>query len=139
MANFNFKPQVNPTTGEQYFEAQFQSKLVAVNPDNVLENSNGTSYILGTIQYENAKGQPQESSAQIYLANYMDKEGNTRMEVGKTYLTTVRVTPGDPRPPLVFVSHLTSAPRATEDDFGFSLENVQVDAAKANLFNAVEK
>ncbi len=119
--NFKFEKQANPNTGEVYYEAQFSSRLVSVNAENVLENKNGTSYILGTIEFENAKGELEQGNAMIYLKNWQHG-----MEVGKTYLTTVRITPGSGQPPLITLSHLTGTARPTADAFGFTVSDEKV-------------
>lgn len=113
--NFNFVEKTNPNDNSKYKEAQFQSKLVDVS-DNVLENVNGTLFVNCTIEFENAQGNTVRKGAIIYKKNL-----DHGMSVGNTYLTTVRIT-GDERGPLVSVSHLTNAARATEDDFGFTEE-----------------
>ena len=121
--NFKFEKQVNPNTSEVYYEAQFSSKLVSVNAENVLENKNGTQYILGTIEFENAKGESEQGNAMIYMNNW-----SYGMEVGKTYLTTVRITPGSVQPPLITLSHLTGTARPTADAFGFTVSDEKVTA-----------
>lgn len=113
--NFNFVEKVNPNDKSKYKEAQFQSKLVDVS-DDMRENVNGKPFVNCTIEFENAQGNTVRKGAIIYKKNL-----DHGMEVGNTYLTTVRIT-GDERGPLVTVSHLTSAARATEDDFGFTEE-----------------
>lgn len=113
--NFQFVEKTNPNDNSKYKEAQFQSKLVAVS-DSLLENVNGTPFANCTIEFENAQGQVVRKGAIVYKKNL-----DYGMSVGETYLTTVRIT-GDERGPLVTVSHLTSAARATTDDFGFTEE-----------------
>lgn len=118
--NFQFVEKTNPNTNEVYHEAQFTAKLIGVNAENVLENSRKTKYILGSIEFENNKGNTVTSSTMIYLKNW--EHG---MTVGQSYLTSVRVTPGSDLPPLVITSHLTQAARATADTFGFNVSNVK--------------
>lgn len=125
---FNFQKKVNPNDKSHYYEAQFQSRLVSASPENVLENVNGTEYILGVVEFESAKGETIQRNAMIYMSNW--KQG---MKEGGEYLTTVRINPNDDRGPLVFVSHLTSAPRATTDEFGFSLEDVKATKASEKV------
>lgn len=113
--NFQFVKKTNPSDNSTYQEAQFQAKLVDVS-DNLLENVNGTAFVNCTIEFENAQGDTVRKGAIIYKKNL-----DHGMSIGNIYLATVRIT-GDERGPLVTVSHLTSAVRATADDFGFTGE-----------------
>lgn len=118
--NFKFEKQVNPVTKEVYYEATLDSKLVSVNTEVPQENKNGTVYYNAVIEFVNAEGEKTKSRAMIYDANW--KYG---MNIGESYLTTVRITPGDERGPLITVSHLTGSAKATASDFGFSLSEAK--------------
>ena len=107
---FNFEK--NPVTGNP--TAQFQAKLVSELSEKVLTNSNGKNYRICTVEFENSKGDIQQSSASIYEGNY--SKGVT---VGKTYLTQVSIVDSKA---YLQMSHLENAARATADAFGFEVE-----------------
>lgn len=117
---FKFEKKVNPSTGETYHETTLDSKLISVNADAPTENVNKTVYYNAVIEFTNAEGQPTRSRALIYKKNW-----DYGMTVGETYLTTVRITPGDERGPLITVSHLTGSAKASASDFGFNLSEVK--------------
>ena len=120
MTNSNLTPtvmttQFNETTNQN--EKVFQAELVSIS-SKVLENANGTKYRVATISLVNAKSEKIEVSAIVYEKNYIDEStGEARMTIGESYRATA--APGDHRGPIVTVSHLTSAARATADLFGF--------------------
>ena len=121
MAKFDFKYN---SEQKNHF-APFMGKLITVG-DKEFENPNGTKYFLGTVEYENAKGETVQNSTMIYANNL--KYG---MKEGETYRCTVIITDGiDPKTgkpylPLLTMSHLTGATRATLNDFGFYVEAVE--------------
>ncbi len=103
---FEFKP--NPVTGLQ--QAQFQAKLISAPSEKTLQNSNGKSYKICTIEFENSKGVSVRRSASIYQGNY--EKGN--ITVGKSYLTTATISGKDV---YLQMSHLENATRAELEDF----------------------
>jgi hypothetical protein len=112
----NFK--TNQVTGNQ--EAQFTGKLLSIS-EQVLENMNGTSYRVGTVEFKNAQGAKVQRSGLIYESNYSTKDGEVRMSAGNDYLCTAIITEGR-EDVLITISHLTGASRASKDDFGFVAE-----------------
>lgn len=113
--NYDFVRSVNPVTNEVYWEASTSSTLVSVENDAV-NNINSTPYYRCMVKLETVSGEEKLSSAIIYKANF-----DHGMEVGKVYLTTIRINPGDTRGPLISVSHLTPRPKASAADFGFTV------------------
>lgn len=110
----NFK--INSVTGNQ--EAQFTGKLLSIS-EQVLQNTNGTSYRVGTVQFKNAQGNTVQRTGLIYESNYVNKDtSEVRMSVGNEYLCTAIVAEGQDSV-LITVSHLQGAARASKDDFGF--------------------
>ena len=103
---FEFKP--NPVTGLQ--QAQFQAKLISAPSEKTLQNSNGKSYKICTVEFENSKGVSVRRSASIYQGNY--EKGN--ITVGKSYLTTATISGQNV---YLQMSHLENATRAELDDF----------------------
>jgi hypothetical protein len=95
------------------FEGQFKAKVTSLGPVNQ-ENSNGTEYAVGSVQMTTAHGELKEVSAICYKKNV--EKGIT---VGETYICNVAVTKDRPNEPIISISPLTSAVRATADDFGF--------------------
>lgn len=103
-----FTKVVNEVTGQT--ETQFQGKLISIG-DQVMENSNGKEYLVGTVQFENSREEQVQRSAIINKKNF-----DYGMEVGNTYLC--RAVNGE-QGVLISVSHLTSASRASVEDFEF--------------------
>lgn len=93
---------------QQQYDVQFPAHLVSVS-DQILQNVNGTEYRVGTIEFENAKGNSVRRSAMIYENNYQ-----YGMTPGETYLATGKQTE---QGVLVTLSHLQGAARPQEDDF----------------------
>lgn len=104
----NFTKVVNKVTGQT--ETQFQGQLISIG-DQVLENSNGKKYLVGTVKFENSSGEKVQRSAIIYKKNF-----DFGMEVGNTFLC--RAVNGQ-QGVLIIASHLTSASRASVEDFEF--------------------
>lgn len=103
---FNFDAERNQFTG------QMVAKVVSLG-DTLLANSNGTEYAVGTIEY-NDNGKVVQRSAICFRANL--EKGIT---VGNEYLCNVTVTADRPNEPIVSISPLITAVRATAEDFGF--------------------
>jgi hypothetical protein len=93
--------------------SQFQAKLIDVSPEPVGQFPSGKYYRVGTVQFENFKGQMITVTCIINEANY--QKG---MSAGNTYLCSAILKDGQTTPLLV-CSHLVGAARASMDDFGF--------------------
>ncbi len=93
--------------------AQFQAKLIDVSPETVGQFPSGKYYRVGTVQFENFKGQTISVTCIINEANYAKG-----MSAGNTYLCSAILKDGQTSPLLV-CSHLVGAARASMDDFGF--------------------
>jgi len=93
--------------------SQFQAKLIDVSPEPVGQFPSGKYYRVGTVQFENFKGQMIAVTCIINEANY--QKG---MSAGNTYLCSAILKDGQTTPLLV-CSHLVGAARASMDDFGF--------------------
>ena len=91
-------------------ELTFQGKLVSIG-ENVLSNSNGTEYRVGSVELPNGK----VKSCRIYEKNF--EKG---MASGVSYRCTATQYQDASGATLVDIqmSHLTQAERATLDDFG---------------------
>ena len=111
------KTQINPVTGNP--QVVFSAILMSVAP-NPLQNSKGTEYWPCTIKFKDANGSEQIVGAVIYDKNYQHG-----MNAGNAYLTVAEKTD---RGVFTQVSHLTSAPRATESMFDFSIKEVKAAA-----------
>lgn len=126
MAKFNFMPD---NSGNQ--TATFMGKLINIG-ENVLNlnNNKQTEYLVGTVEFENAKNETVQRSAIIYMANY--KHG---MTTGNTYLCNLTLIADKNNEPVITVSHLQNASRATADDFGFQPNDALVSdpALKATI------
>jgi hypothetical protein len=110
MAKFNLVPQEDGS-----LLGQFQAKLVKEPSENTLTNTNGTNYKIVTVEFEDANGNTVQSSASIFEGNY--SKGVT---VGKTYLTTVRIS-ADRKQTYLQMSHLENASRAEASAFGVAV------------------
>lgn len=95
------------------FVGQMVAKVVSLG-DKLLANSNGTEYAVGTIEYKDDKGHLVQRSAICFQANL--EKGIT---IGNEYLCNVTFTADRPNEPIISISPLTSAVRATAEDFGF--------------------
>lgn len=93
------------------FTGQIKAKVVSLG-DTFVENSNGTEFVVGSIEFEG-----KVRSAICYKAN-LDKGIN----VGTEYLCNVVFTEDRPKEPIISISPITSAVRATATDFGFDFE-----------------
>lgn len=98
------------------FEGQFKAKVTSLGPVNQA-NSNGTEFAVGSIQMTTAHGELKEVSAICYKKNV--EKG---IIVGETYVCNVAVTQDRPNEPIISISPLTTAIRATANDFGFVFE-----------------
>ena len=115
---YNLK--LNPETGS--FEGQFQAKVVSLGEVSQ-KNVNGTEYAVGSIEFPDTHGQLVTRSAICYKKNF-DKG----ITVGQTYLCNVTVTSDRPAEPILSISSLTGAVRASADDFGFDFAEASVKA-----------
>ena len=97
--------------------AQFQAKLIDVSQETVGQFPSGKYYRVGTVQFENFKGQTISVTCIINEANY-----SKGMSAGNTYLCSAILKDGQTSPLLV-CSHLVGAARASMDDFGFGMED----------------
>jgi hypothetical protein len=107
MFNLEFNSERNQ------FEGQFKATVTSLG-DTVQTNVNGTEYVVGAVKFINNKNVVIERSAICYMKNV--EKGVT---VGNEYLCNVTVTQDRPNEPIISISPLTSAVRATADDFGF--------------------
>lgn len=95
--------------------AQFNAKLISMSPEPVGEFPSGKMYHVGTIEFENDKGQKVQRSCIINKANF-DKG----MSEGNVYLCSAIVRDGQGTVLLV-CSHLQSgSARADLSDFGIN-------------------
>lgn len=113
---FNLK--FNPEYGQM--EGQFKAKVVSLG-NTIMTTSKGKPYVVGTIQFANADGEQVERSAICYEAN------KGKIVLGETYLCNIVVTQDRPNEPIISISPLTNAVRATADDFGFDATNIFTD------------
>jgi hypothetical protein len=98
------------------FEGQFKATVSSLG-DTVQTNVNGTEYVVGAVKFVNASGIEVERSAVCYMKNV--EKGVT---VGNEYLCNITVTEDRPKEPIISISSLTSAVRATTDDFNFNFD-----------------
>jgi hypothetical protein len=110
MAKFNLVPQEDGS-----LLGNFQAKLVKEPSENTLKNTNGTNYKIVTVEFEDTNGNIIQSSASIFEGNY-----TKGVEVGKSYLTTVRIS-ADRKQTYLQMSHLENASRAEASAFGVSV------------------
>lgn len=103
----NFIKKTNELTGKPYL--QFDAKLINVS-DELRENSNGTQFVLGNIQYVDPKGNVKNTSAMIY-----EKSLAHGMEPGQTYVTSMEQ--GEDGTVYVRMSHLQNTARVTATEF----------------------
>jgi hypothetical protein len=127
-------------------EAQFSAKLISLS-ESVQQNSNGTDYRVGTIEFSDVNGNTQRSSALMYESNfayiqdeYEKNEDTKQLECVngvQTYLcTAINDDSRDGDNVLITVSHLTGAGRATKSMFGF--ENAKVEAPEVEATEEVK-
>lgn len=121
---FKFEEQENPSTGTIERVASFTGKLVSIAKE-PLQNTNGTEYYPASVQLETENGL-QTRSCMIYKRNF-----DHGMEIGESYRGKVVLAPdADGKiSPIVTLSHLSNADRATLADFGLDAEV----SASANL------
>jgi hypothetical protein len=112
----------NEVTGQ--LQANFNAKLVSVG-EKVLPNSNGKEYVLCNIQLESGK----TISGRMYTANVAKLDPET---IGMSVLCTA--TQYGENQLDITVSHLTSAPRISANEFEaeFGAVSVKEAAAKVN-------
>jgi hypothetical protein len=107
--------------------AQFNAKLISMSQEPVGEFPSGKMYHVGTIEFENNKGQKVQRSCIINKANF-DKG----MSEGNTYLCSAIVRDGQDTVLLV-CSHLQSgATRADLSDFGIVAASTAATVVNAN-------
>ena len=109
-----FQFTINEVTGLP--QANFNAKVISIS-NQTKTNKNGKEYHVATISFVDKDAVEQKCSALIYKGNF-DKG----MEIGNDYITTVTIMPDGQ--PLITVSHLTRAPRATVDMFGYVAEEI---------------
>jgi hypothetical protein len=98
---------VNETTGLK--EANFTAQLVSI-ANKPLTNKNGKEYYPCSIKFVNKDAVEVTKPAMMNAGNY-----SYGVEVGNSYLSKVAIQKDGT--PLITVSHLTGAARATADDF----------------------
>lgn len=106
----------------------FSAKVLTIG-ENVLENSNGTQYVIGTIEHPVTK---HPIGARIYMNNLV-RDGKAAIEAGLSYLCTAQTyvdAAGNTQVDIT-VSHLTTAPRAQVADFD-SLPGEVMEVVPAN-------
>lgn len=102
-----YKEKIDKETGKKIF--QFNAELIKVG-EKTLENSNENEFKIVELKFQLPNGDKVERSAMCYASNY--EHG---IEVGKSYLTTLSFDAnGEPQ---LRMSHLSSAERASSDDF----------------------
>lgn len=119
------KEVINPVTKQR--EIQFSGRLISISPDVVGSTPNGKDYRIGTISFKNKSNQLVQASALIFENNF--KYG---METGVEYQCRAVFTPNQASP-LIIMSHLTGAARATFDDFGVTAEEVTAASAETKV------
>ena len=120
--NTKFTPVVNETTGKTDFN--FPATLVSIS-DKVLENSNGTKYVLGNVDFTYPNGQPAKSvTTQIFAKSLA--HGIT---VGSTLLSTL--SRDDEGRMWIRTSHLPAGNGIDTDAFGSMFDEVVAQPAVA--------
>ena len=118
--NTKFKPVVNETTGKTDFN--FPATLVSIS-NKVMENSNGTKYVLGNVDFTYPNGQPANSvTTQIFAKSLA--HGIT---VGSTLLSTL--SRDDEGRMWIRTSHLPAGNGIDTDAFGSMFDEVVAQAA----------
>ena len=114
---FKFEEQENPNTGVIERVASFTGKLVSIAPKSQ-PNVLGTEFYPASVQLETANGL-QTKSCMVYKKNF-----DYGMEVGASYRGRITLTPdADGKiSPIITLSHLSNADRATLADFGLDAE-----------------
>ena len=120
--NTKFKAVLNETTGETDFN--FPATLVSIS-NQVMENSNGTKYVLGNVDFTYPNGQPAKSvTTQIFK-----KSLDHGITVGSTLLSTL--SRDDEGRMWIRTSHLPAATRIDTDAFGSMFDKVVAQPAVA--------
>ena len=118
--NTKFTPVVNETTGKTDFN--FPATLVSIS-NKVMENSNGTKYVLGNVDFTYPNGQPAKSvTTQIFAKSLA--HGIT---VGSTLLSTL--SRDDEGRMWIRTSHLPAGNGIDTDAFGSMFDEVVAQAA----------
>ena len=113
--NTKFTPVVNETTGKTDFN--FPATLVSIS-NKVMENSNGTKYVLGNVDFTYPNGQPAKSvTTQIFAKSLA--HGIT---VGSTLLSTL--SRDDEGRMWIRTSHLPAGNGIDTDAFGSMFDEV---------------
>ena len=113
--NTKFKPVVNETTGKTDFN--FPATLVSIS-NKVMENSKGTKYVLGNVDFTYPNGQPAKSvTTQIFAKSLA--HGIT---VGSTLLSTL--SRDDDGRMWIRTSHLHAGNNIDTDAFGSMFDEV---------------
>ena len=113
--NTKFTPVVNETTGKTDFN--FPATLVSIS-NKVMENSNGTKYVLGNVDFTYPNGQPAKSvTTQIFAKSLA--HGIT---VGSTLLSTL--SRDDEGRMWIRTSHLPVGNGIDTDAFGSMFDEV---------------
>ena len=120
--NTKFTPVVNETTGKTDFN--FPATLVSIS-NKVMENSNGTKYVLGNVDFTYPNGQPAKSvTTQIFAKSLA--HGIT---VGSTLLSTL--SRDDEGRMWIRTSHLPAGNGIDTDAFGSMFDEVVAQPAVA--------
>ena len=113
--NTKFTPVANETTGKTDFN--FPATLVSIS-NKVMENSNGTKYVLGNVDFTYPNGQPAKSvTTQIFAKSLA--HGIT---VGSTLLSTL--SRDDEGRMWIRTSHLPAGNGIDTDAFGSMFDEV---------------
>lgn len=140
MANWKVKPNTYVNNlGEEVTEKVLVGSAKLVSPVNMSEKGlltkeNGKTYRLCTIEAEGPSGKSTQYLAQVATRNIeLAEEQGIKLEVGKTFLTTLNVVPdkNNPGKTITFarMSHLTGIVTDAEVDAEFAalLDNVVAD------------
>jgi hypothetical protein len=98
---------------------QFAGKVVSIGAT-VLTNKNSKNYVVGTIEFVDANGEVQKTSAMCYEGNYGHESlKGAGIQPGKEYLCTATITELDGKPSVIVnISHLDArAPQAEVNMF----------------------
>jgi hypothetical protein len=95
-------------------EATFYGKVVSLGEVNQVNKVTGKKYAVGSVEFTNAEGKLTTVGAIAF-----EKNVEKGIKIGTTYLCNVIITEDRPDEPLISISSLTSAVRATLKDFAF--------------------
>ena len=110
-----FKPVLNESTGKTDFN--FPAELVSIS-DKVLENSNGTKYVLGNVNFTYPNGQPAKAvTTQIFAKSLAHG-----INVGSILLSTL--SRDDDGGVWIRTSHLHAGNNIDTDAFGSMFDEV---------------